>query len=107
MLPLLMMFTAAVADSPAVAMLPDPAAERCRAALAQKLDLKIDSVAVERSSRDKGWKVIRGSFSGYRPPVPPAAGMAAPLHVISVRYTFGCWIKGSSVTRVRVHKTPQ
>lgn len=80
-------------------------AELCRSALARRLSLKIGSITVDSGTRDKGWKILRGSISGYRPPKPPAPGMAAPLHVVSEDYDYVCWLRGGSVRKTTVHRS--
>jgi hypothetical protein len=104
MFPLLFLASLAALPAPTTAEVDDAAAEQCRLAFEQRLGLKIGSIAVTASNHANGWTVIRGSFSGYHPPAPAAPGMAAPLHVIDMRYGYRCWLRGASVRRTAAHK---
>jgi hypothetical protein len=83
------------------------AGEQCRLAIAHKLGLNISSVTILSERRSRGRIVLEGSFSGYRPPVPPAPGMAAPLHVIDIKYDYRCWLRQGAVRRVWTRKVEE
>jgi hypothetical protein len=95
---------AAAAQAPIVASAPDPAVKSCRSVIAAKLRLNIGPLAVASKRHSKGWTIVQGSFSGYRPPAAPAPGMAAPLHIIDRQFVYRCWLRNGSVRRVWTRK---
>jgi hypothetical protein len=95
---------AAAAQASNAIDLQSAAGEQCRLVLARKLGLNIGSVTVAETKRLGSWTVLQGSFAGYRPPAPPAPGMAAPLHVIDIKYDYRCWLRQGAVRRVWAHK---
>lgn len=102
---LIAMIAAAIAArAPTTTASDNSAAEMCRVAFAQKLGIRIGSISVAGGAHTNGWTVLRGSFSGYRPPAPPAPGMAAPLHVISLRYDYHCWVYRGVVRKTSERK---
>ena len=100
----LVLWLGLAAQAPVSPPLDSVAAERCRSVFARKLGLNIGPVTVAERRRLRGSTLLEGSFSGYRPPTPPSPGMAAPLHVIDVRYDYRCWLRHGSVSRVWTHK---
>jgi hypothetical protein len=103
MVPLLF-WMAVAAQAPNTNAPENIAGEQCRSAIAHKLALTISSVTIVSERRSRGGIVLDGSFSGYRPPVPPPPGMAAPLHVIDIKYDYRCWLRGGAVRRVWTRK---
>lgn len=101
---LLLLWFAPVPQVPHVSPSESTQAERCRSAIATRLGLNIGPVTVARRSHSEDSTVLEGSFSGYRPPVPPAPGMAAPLHIIDIKYDYRCWLRQGAVRRVWTRK---